>query len=136
MLSSIKGCLPSKIIFCQRLTFVKGHLLSMFFFHQMLSSVKVCPLSKVIFCPRLSSVKGCLPSKFVFRHMSSSVKGCPPSKVVFRQNCLTLTPLALDFSHTNFLCLSSLKYIFSCGATLYLVVSVCLSVCLSVCHKF
>ena len=78
-LSSIKGRLPSKVVFCQRSSSVKGRL-----------------PSKVVFCQRLSSVKGRLPLKVVFRRRflpgkvffhqrSSSFKGRLPSKVVFSQ---------------------------------------------------
>ena len=78
-MTSIKGRLPSKGVFCQRSSSIKGRLLSKVVFHQRSSSVKV------VICQRLSSVKGCLLSKFVFRQRSSSIKGHPPSKFVSRQ---------------------------------------------------
>ena len=53
-LSSIEGCLPSKVVFHRRLSSIKGHL-----------------PSKVVFQQRSSSIEGRLPSKVV------------PSKVVF-----------------------------------------------------
>ena len=71
-LSSVKGCLPSKIVFRQRSSSVKG-----------------CLPSKVVFRQRSSSVKGRLPSKVVFHHRSSSVRGRLPSKVLF---CPRATP--------------------------------------------
>ena len=58
--SSIKGRLPSKVVF-----------------HQSSSSINGCMPSKVVFYQR------CLPSKVVFHPRSSSIKGCLPSKVVF-----------------------------------------------------
>ena len=66
-LSSIKCCLPAKLVFNQRL-FIKG------FFP-----------SKVVFRQRSSLNKGHLPSKVIFYHRSSSIKGCLPSKVVLYQ---------------------------------------------------
>ena len=69
--SSIKGRLPSKVVFRQRSSSVKGRLLSNVVFRQMSSSIK-CRLP------------GRLPSKVVFFQRSSSVKGRLPSKVVFR----------------------------------------------------
>ena len=84
-LSSIKGCLPSKVVFCQKLSSIKGYLPSKVFFHKRSSSLKGHLLSKVVFCQRSSFVKGRLPSKVIFRQRSSSVKGRLPSKVVFRR---------------------------------------------------
>ena len=41
-LSSIKGCVPSKVTFDQRLISVKGHLPKMVIFHQWSSSIEGC----------------------------------------------------------------------------------------------
>ena len=68
-----KGRLLSKGVFCQ------GHLPSRVVFCQRSSSVKGCLLSKVVFRIRSPSVKGCLPSKFVFCQRLSSVRGRLPS---------------------------------------------------------
>ena len=73
-LSSIKGCLSS------RLSFTKGCLPQKIVFHERLSYTKGCPPSKVILEQRLSSIKGCLPSMFVFHQRSSSINGHLPSK--------------------------------------------------------
>ena len=48
-------------------------------FYQRLSSVKGRLLSRVVLCQSLSSVKGLLPSKVVLHQKSSSVKGRLPS---------------------------------------------------------
>ena len=74
-----------KVVFRQRMSFVKGRLPSRVVFHQRSSSVKGHLPSKVIFRQRLSSVNGRLPTKVFFHQRSSSVKGRLPSKVVFRQ---------------------------------------------------
>ena len=58
LLFSIKYCLPSKVVFYQRLSSIKGHL----------------PL-KVVFHQKLSSIKGRLPSKAVFNQRLSSIIG-------------------------------------------------------------
>ena len=84
-LSSIKGRLPSKVVFCQRSSSVKGRPPSKVVFHQRSSSVKGHPPSKVVFRQWSSSDKGRFPSKVVFHQRSPSVKGCLLSKVVFRQ---------------------------------------------------
>ena len=79
ILSSVKGCLSSKVVFCQWLSSVKGR-------HP----------SKVVSCLMSSSVKGPLPQKVVFRQRclssevvinqrSFSIKGHLPLKVVFHQ---------------------------------------------------
>ena len=44
MVSSMKGCPPSKVFFHQRCSSIKGPLSSKFLFHQMLSYIKECPL--------------------------------------------------------------------------------------------
>ena len=66
------GCphcrLPSKIVF-----------------HQRVSSIKGCLALKVVFHQRLSSIKGRLPSKVIFHWRASSIKGRLPSKVVIHQ---------------------------------------------------
>ena len=59
--SSIKGCLPSKVVFHQRSSSIKGRF-----------------PSKVVFHRRSSSIKGCLPSKVVFHWRSSSIPELPP----------------------------------------------------------
>ena len=72
-LSSIKGRLPSMVLFHQRLSSIKGHLPLKAVFHQKLSSIKYCPPSKVVFHQRLS-------------HQLLSSNKCPlPSKVLFHQ---------------------------------------------------
>ena len=59
--------LPSKVVFRQRSSSLKGRLPSKVIFRQSSSSVKVRLPTKVVFHQRLSSVKGHLPSKFIFR---------------------------------------------------------------------
>ena len=54
-------------------------------FHQRSSSIKGHLLSKVIFYQRPPSIKGCLSFKVVFHQKSSSVKGPLASKVIFHQ---------------------------------------------------
>ena len=87
ILSSIKGCLPLKIVFHQRLPFIQGHLPSKAIFHQRSSSIKDCLPSKVVFHKMLSSIKGCLPSKsssikIFFYQRLSSIKSRLPPKVI------------------------------------------------------
>ena len=53
-LSSIEGCLPSKVVF-----------------HQRSSSLKGCLLSKVVIRQGSSSIKGCLPAKVLFYKRST-----------------------------------------------------------------
>ena len=84
-MSTIKGCLPSKVVFRQRSTSVKVHLPLKVVFRQRSSSVEGLLPSKVVFCQRSPFVKGCLPLKVVLRQMSSSIKGRLPSKFVFCQ---------------------------------------------------
>ena len=94
MLSSFKGCAPSKVAFywltsikdclLSKVFSIKGILQSKVTFHQSQSSIKGCLLSKV-FHQKQSSIKGCLPSKVVFRKRSSSLKRHLPPKVVFYQ---------------------------------------------------
>ena len=71
--TSIKICLPSKIVFNQRLSSIKYPLPSKVFFYKRASSLKDCLPSKIvfhqsmiIFHPKSSSIKGCLPSNGVF----------------------------------------------------------------------
>ena len=71
-----------RLSFYQRLSSVKGRLPSKIVFRQRFSSVKV------VFCQRSSSIKARLPSKLVFCQSSSSVKGCLPLKVVSLQRSL------------------------------------------------
>ena len=82
---ALSNCLPSKVVFRQRSSSVKGRLPSKVIFHKRSSSIKGRIPSKVIFRQRSSSVKGPLPSKVVFRQRSYSFKGRLPSKVVFHQ---------------------------------------------------
>ena len=84
-MSSIIGCLPSTVVFHQRLSCINSRLPSKVVVHQRLSSIKGRLPSKVIFHQRLSSIKGCLPSKVVFHQRVSSIKGCLTSKIVFYQ---------------------------------------------------
>ena len=60
-------CLPLKVFFRHRSSFVKG-----------------CLPSTVVFHQRSSSVKSCLPLTVVFRERSSYAKGRPPAKVRVR----------------------------------------------------
>ena len=69
--SSVKGRLPSKVVFRQGSSSVKGYL-----------------QSKVVSYPRLSFDNGHLLSKIVFRQRSSSVNSRLPSMVVFRQRAI------------------------------------------------
>ena len=78
--SSIKGHLPSKAVFHQRWSSIKGRLRS--------SSIKV------VFPLRSSSLKGRLPSVVFFHQRSSSIKGPPPSKVVFHQSYVQYMPIS------------------------------------------
>ena len=84
-MSSKKDCLPSKVVFHKKLSFIKGCLPSKVVFHQRSSSIKGRLPSKAVFHQRnsskLSSIKGCLSSKFVFYQRSSFIKGCLPSKL-------------------------------------------------------
>ena len=57
-LSTIKGHLPSKVVFCERSSSVKGRPPSEIVLCLMSSSIKGHFLSKVVFCQRSSSVKG------------------------------------------------------------------------------
>ena len=93
---SVKGRLPLKLGFRQRLSFLIGHPPSKVVYHQgsfsvegrlpaSLSSIKVRLPSKVAFCQRLSSIKDHLSSKVVLSQRSSCVKGRLLSKVVFPQ---------------------------------------------------
>ena len=87
---SIKGWLPSKVIFQQRYSTVKGHLSSKLIFNQRMSSNQ-CPLpSKVIFYQRKSSIKGSFPSKVFLKQSSPSIKGYLPSK--FGDNMVKNSP--------------------------------------------
>ena len=58
--SPIKGCLPSKVVFRQKLSSIKGQL-----------------PSKVVIHQRSSFIKGCLPSQVVFHQRFSSIVVCP-----------------------------------------------------------
>ena len=77
-LSSIKGCLLSKVVLHQRVSSMKGRLPSKVIFHERSSSIKGRLPSKVVFHQRLSSIKGRLPSKVVFHWRSSSTPELPP----------------------------------------------------------
>ena len=84
--SSIKGCLPSKVVFHPRLSHIKGHLVLKVIFNQSSSSIKVRIAPKFVFHQSLSSIKFHLPSKFFFHQRLSSIKGHLrrlPSKVIF-----------------------------------------------------
>ena len=76
--------LPSKVIFHQRWSSIKGDLPSKVF-HQRVSSIKGRLPSKVVFYRRSSSIEGRLPSKVVLHRRSSSIGGHLPSKVVFHR---------------------------------------------------
>ena len=78
LLSSIKDCFPSEVIFLFKLFSTKGHLSSKVVFHQSLSSIKVCLPSKGV-----SSINGSLPSEVIFHQKSSSIKGPFPSIYLF-----------------------------------------------------
>ena len=54
-------------------------------FHQMLSFIKGCPPLKVIFHRRSSSIEGRLPLKVVFHQRLSTIEGRLPSQVFFHQ---------------------------------------------------
>ena len=82
---SKKNCLPSRVVFNQRLSYIKGRLTSKVVFHQRSSFINCRLRSKVVFHQRSSSIKDRLPSKVVFHHRSSSIKGCLTSKVIFHQ---------------------------------------------------
>ena len=90
-LSFIKCCLPSRIIFHKRSSFIKGVLplpskvIIKDCVHQRLYFIKGCLPSKVTFHHRSSSFKVCTPPKVVFRERSSSMKDRLPSKVIFHQ---------------------------------------------------
>ena len=64
-------------------TSIKGHLPSKVFFHQKLSSIKDCLLSKIVFHQRLPSIKGHLPSKVALHQKSTYIEGYLRTKVVF-----------------------------------------------------
>ena len=84
----IGGHLPSKVIFHQRLSSIKGGPPSKVVFHQRSSSINV------VFPLRLSILKGRLPSVVFFHQRSSSIKGPPPSKVVFHQSYVQYMPIS------------------------------------------
>ena len=73
-MSSIKVCLPSKVVFLRRLSSIKGHLPSNVVFHQRSFSINGHLSSKVVFLLRWSSTKGHLPSKVVFCEVKSMCK--------------------------------------------------------------
>ena len=106
MSSSVKGRLPSKVVFCQRSSSVKCRLPSnvvfQVVFHQRSSSVKGCLRSKVVFRQGSSSIKGCLLLKVVFVWRSSSVEGCLLSKVVFRQRSYSIEVRLPLLGHFHF----------------------------------
>ena len=85
--SSIKGHVPSKVVFHQRLSSIKWCLPSQAVkvksYKHFFSGNILYTLLKVFFHQRSSSVKGCLPSKVIFCQRLSSFKGRLPSKVVF-----------------------------------------------------
>ena len=87
--SSIRGHLPSKVVFQQRWSSIKGR-------HHPRSSSK-----KVILLLSSSSLKGRLPSVVFFHQRSSSTKGRPPSKVVFHQSYVQYKPPCLPISKPN-----------------------------------
>ena len=86
--SSIKGQLPSTVVFHQGLSSINGCLPLKDVFHERSSSIKGCLPSNIVFHKRSSSIKGRLPSKIVFHQRSSSIKSRLPSEVVFHQMCL------------------------------------------------
>ena len=106
-LCSIKGCVPSKVVFHQRSSSIKGCLPSKVVFHERSSSIKGCLPSKVVFHQRPHSIKGRLPSNVVFLQRSSSIKssfieGRLQSKVVFHQMWSSVKgplPLKVVFHH-------------------------------------
>ena len=81
--------LPSKVVFNQRLSSIKGRLPSKVGFHKRVSSIKDHPPSEVVFQERSSSINGCplskvvpqdhFPSKVVFHLRPSYIKGHLPS---------------------------------------------------------
>ena len=64
--------LPSKVVFHQRMSFLKECIQSKFVFHQKLSSIKGPLQSKVVFHQRSFSIKSRLSSKVVFYQRLSS----------------------------------------------------------------
>ena len=105
--SSTKGRLQSKIVFCQRSSSIKGRLPSRS------SSIKGCLPLKVIFHHRPSSIKNCLSSKVIFHLRSSSIEGRFPAKVVFHLRMSTFIwwhqmCSRLDWSLTTFIFLTTL----------------------------
>ena len=97
-MSTIKGCLPFKVLFHQRTPSSK------IVFHRRLSSIKGCLQTKVVFHRRSTFNKGCLfkyciPSNFVFvchqRLSSIPIKGPFPSEIVFYQRSSSKLSLVL-----------------------------------------
>ena len=88
-LSSIEGCLPSKVVF-----------------HQRSSSLKGCLPSKAVFHHRLSSIYCC--SKVVFHHMSKHFEiflgGTPilaPRSAIYPKMTTPALPMTLFFFLQN-----------------------------------
>ena len=95
-MSSIKGCLLSKVIFNQRSSSIKTRLQSKVI-------IKSCfPLSSIYgnLPSKVVSVKGCLPSKVFFHQRLSSIKVPLPSKVVFNQRLTSIEGI-LPTSYSN-----------------------------------
>ena len=78
-LCSTKSRLPSKVVFHQKSSSIKYHLLSKAVSHHWLSFINSNLPPKVLF------QKGFLPSMAIFHQRRSSIKGCLPSNVVFYQ---------------------------------------------------
>ena len=74
-LSSLMGCLPSKVVFHWRSSFIEGRLPLMVIFRRWSSSINGCLPSKAVFHSRLSSIKGRLPWKVIFYQRLYSIKG-------------------------------------------------------------
>ena len=92
--SPCKGCLALMVVHHQRSYSIEGRLPLKVLFHQKLSFIKVSSIkshlpSKVIFHQRVSNIKGCLTSKVVFHQISSSIKG---KVLLYKIHCkLTIT---------------------------------------------
>ena len=104
--SSMKGCLPSKAISHQRLSLIEGHLSSKDFF------INGHLLPKVIFHKMSPTKEGHLSLKAFFHQWFyhtrlSSIKGRLPSKIVFHQRSSSINgrfPLKVVFHHVKSMC--------------------------------
>ena len=95
--SSIKGCLPSKVVLNnQRSPYIKGHLPAKVVFHK-----SYLP-SKVVFPQRPSSTRGLLSSKVIFHQRPSYIKGHLSSKVVLHQRYFSIRAI-YSISHHIYL---------------------------------